>query len=81
MSEYTVTVLGATGKTGRHVTRYAADRGWRVRAAGRRQASSEVHLVTLLLRHRSNSWLKASLVTKFTLVMSTFTLPLTRSSR
>jgi len=36
MSEYTVTVFGATGKTGRHVTRYAAERGWRVRAAGRR---------------------------------------------
>lgn len=36
MSEYTVTVIGATGKTGRHVTRYAAERGWRVRAAGRR---------------------------------------------
>lgn len=32
----TVTVFGATGKTGRHVTRYAAERGWRVRAAGRR---------------------------------------------
>ncbi|MGB3438310.1 MAG: NAD(P)H-binding protein [Actinophytocola sp.] len=39
MSEYTVTVIGATGKTGRHVTRYAAERGWRVRAAGRRPAA------------------------------------------
>ena len=36
MSQYTVTVVGATGKTGRHVARYAAERGWRVRAAGRR---------------------------------------------
>jgi len=38
MSEYTVTVFGATGKTGRHVARYAAERGWRVRAAGRRSS-------------------------------------------
>jgi uncharacterized protein YbjT (DUF2867 family) len=37
MSQYTVTVVGATGKTGRHVARYAAERGWRVRAAGRRR--------------------------------------------
>src|SRR5262245_47026189 len=36
MTTYTVTVFGATGKTGRHVARYAAERGWRVRAAGRR---------------------------------------------
>lgn len=42
MSEYTVTVFGATGKTGRHVTRYAAERGWRVRAAGRRPAAHGV---------------------------------------
>lgn len=35
MRSYTVTVVGATGKTGRHVARYASDRGWRVRAAGR----------------------------------------------
>jgi uncharacterized protein YbjT (DUF2867 family) len=41
VSEYTVTVLGATGKTGRHVARYAAERGWRVRAAGRRTSSTE----------------------------------------
>ena len=41
MSEYTVTVIGATGKTGRHVTRYAAECGWRVRAAGRRAGASE----------------------------------------
>jgi uncharacterized protein YbjT (DUF2867 family) len=30
MSQYTVTVVGATGKTGRHVARGAAARGWRV---------------------------------------------------
>jgi uncharacterized protein YbjT (DUF2867 family) len=30
-------VFGATGKTGRHVARYAVERGWRVRAAGRRR--------------------------------------------
>jgi uncharacterized protein YbjT (DUF2867 family) len=36
MSLYTVTVFGATGKTGRHVARYATERSWRVRAAGRR---------------------------------------------
>jgi uncharacterized protein YbjT (DUF2867 family) len=35
MTRYTVTVVGATGKTGRHVARYATERGWRVRAAGR----------------------------------------------
>ncbi|WP_372453534.1 SDR family oxidoreductase [Acrocarpospora catenulata] len=35
MPPYTVTVFGATGKTGRHVTRLAAAVGWRVRAAGR----------------------------------------------
>ncbi|MFL6123566.1 NAD(P)H-binding protein [Actinophytocola sp.] len=39
MSQYTVTVFGATGKTGRHVARYAVSRGWRVRAAGRRAAA------------------------------------------
>jgi uncharacterized protein YbjT (DUF2867 family) len=32
---YTVTVTGATGKTGRHVARQATARGWRVRAAVR----------------------------------------------
>ena len=37
MSQYTVTVFGATGKTGRHVARGAAERGWRARAAGRRR--------------------------------------------
>lgn len=37
MSKYTVTVVGATGKSGRHVARYATERGWRVRAAGRRR--------------------------------------------
>ncbi|WP_084964859.1 NmrA family NAD(P)-binding protein [Thermoactinospora rubra] len=36
MNPYTITVFGATGKTGRHVLRQAAARGWRVRAAGRR---------------------------------------------
>jgi uncharacterized protein YbjT (DUF2867 family) len=35
MSQYTLTVFGATGKTGRHVARDAAALGWRVRAAGR----------------------------------------------
>lgn len=35
MGDYTVTVVGATGKTGRHVARYAVERGWRVRSAGR----------------------------------------------
>ncbi|GAA1005042.1 NmrA family protein [Acrocarpospora pleiomorpha] len=35
MTPYTVTVFGATGKTGRHVTRQAATMGWRVRTAGR----------------------------------------------
>jgi uncharacterized protein YbjT (DUF2867 family) len=38
MSDYTVTVVGATGKTGRHVAEQAVARGWRVRAAGRRAA-------------------------------------------
>jgi uncharacterized protein YbjT (DUF2867 family) len=37
LSDYTVTVFGATGKTGREVARLAAARGWRVRSAGRRQ--------------------------------------------
>jgi len=32
----TVTVVGATGKTGRHVVREGLARGWRVRAAARR---------------------------------------------
>jgi uncharacterized protein YbjT (DUF2867 family) len=36
MQQYTVTVVGATGKTGRHVVRDALARGWRVRAATRR---------------------------------------------
>jgi uncharacterized protein YbjT (DUF2867 family) len=40
MGQRTVTVVGATGKTGRHVVRYATERGWRVRAAGR-QAGQE----------------------------------------
>ena len=35
MPPYTVTVTGATGKTGRHVLEEAAARGWRVRAAAR----------------------------------------------
>jgi uncharacterized protein YbjT (DUF2867 family) len=39
MSEYTVTVTGASGKTGREVVRQAVQRGWRVRAASRRPAS------------------------------------------
>jgi uncharacterized protein YbjT (DUF2867 family) len=36
MTDYTVTVTGATGKTGRYATQEAARRGWRVRAAARR---------------------------------------------
>lgn len=36
MSEYTVTVAGATGKTGRHVIEMAMANGWRTRAASRR---------------------------------------------
>ena len=39
MGDHEVTVLGATGKTGRHVVAQALDRGWRVRAAGRRPAA------------------------------------------
>ena len=35
MAAHTVTVTGATGKTGRHVARQAAARGWIVRAAVR----------------------------------------------
>jgi uncharacterized protein YbjT (DUF2867 family) len=37
MSRYSVTVTGATGKTGRHVAAQAAARGWRVRTAARRE--------------------------------------------
>jgi uncharacterized protein YbjT (DUF2867 family) len=33
---YTITVVGATGKTGRHVVREGIERGWRIRAATRR---------------------------------------------
>jgi uncharacterized protein YbjT (DUF2867 family) len=33
---YTVTVVGPTGKTGRHVMRGGLERGWRMRAAARR---------------------------------------------
>ncbi|WP_369383053.1 NAD(P)H-binding protein [Streptomyces sp. cg36] len=36
MNNYTVTVTGSTGKTGRHVITQALQRGWRVRAASRR---------------------------------------------
>lgn len=36
MNDYTVTVTGSTGKTGRHVSGLALKRGWRVRAASRR---------------------------------------------
>jgi len=39
MTDYTVTVTGATGKTGGHVAALASARGWRVRAAGRRPAA------------------------------------------
>jgi uncharacterized protein YbjT (DUF2867 family) len=39
MSDYTVTVVGATGKSGRHVAAQAATRGWQVRAAARRKPS------------------------------------------
>ncbi len=35
MTEYTVTVTGATGKTGRQVVAEARARGWRVRPAAR----------------------------------------------
>ncbi|WP_018680893.1 NAD(P)H-binding protein [Actinokineospora enzanensis] len=38
MVDHTVTVLGATGKTGRHVVTQSLERGWHVRAAGRRPA-------------------------------------------
>ncbi|WP_436500835.1 NAD(P)H-binding protein [Actinokineospora sp. HUAS TT18] len=38
MQDRIVTVMGATGKTGRHVAQQAAERGWTVRAAGRRPA-------------------------------------------
>lgn len=37
MSALTLTVTGATGKTGRQVVAQAIDRGWTVRAASRRQ--------------------------------------------
>ncbi|WP_092785060.1 SDR family oxidoreductase [Actinokineospora terrae] len=40
MSDHVVTVLGATGKTGRHVVAQAVERGWVVRAAGRRAAGA-----------------------------------------
>jgi uncharacterized protein YbjT (DUF2867 family) len=36
MGEYTVTIVGATGKTGRRAVDDALQRGWRVRAAARR---------------------------------------------
>ncbi|HEX6352842.1 NmrA family NAD(P)-binding protein [Actinophytocola sp.] len=36
MTQHSVTVFGATGKTGRHVAVDASARGWHVRAAGRR---------------------------------------------
>ena len=36
MSAYTVTVVGATGKTGRLIVREGLGRGWRMRAAARR---------------------------------------------
>lgn len=36
MTNWTVTVTGATGKTGRHVIDQATERGWQVRAAARR---------------------------------------------
>jgi uncharacterized protein YbjT (DUF2867 family) len=37
MGLYTVTVVGATGKTGRHIVRGGLGRGWRMRAAARRE--------------------------------------------
>jgi uncharacterized protein YbjT (DUF2867 family) len=37
MGDYTVTVVGATGKTGRHVMHEGIGRGWRMRAAARRE--------------------------------------------
>jgi uncharacterized protein YbjT (DUF2867 family) len=37
VTEYTVTVVGATGKTGRHVVKDSIARGWNVRAATRRR--------------------------------------------
>jgi uncharacterized protein YbjT (DUF2867 family) len=36
MSDYTITVVGATGKTGKHVVDEGLSRGWRVRSAARR---------------------------------------------
>ncbi len=39
VNDYTVTVFGATGKTGRHVAELATGRGWTVRSAGRRPAA------------------------------------------
>jgi uncharacterized protein YbjT (DUF2867 family) len=37
MSDYTVTIVGATGKTGSRAVEEALQRGWRVRAAARRE--------------------------------------------
>lgn len=39
-----ITVLGATGKTGRHVAAQAVERGWQVRTAGRRPAAHGSHV-------------------------------------
>ncbi|WP_172803277.1 NAD(P)H-binding protein [Alloactinosynnema sp. L-07] len=40
MEDRLVTVMGPTGKTGRHVVQQAVERGWTVRAAGRRPAAA-----------------------------------------
>ncbi len=40
MSDYTITVVGATGKTGRQVITEGVQRGWRVRSAARRRTGA-----------------------------------------
>jgi uncharacterized protein YbjT (DUF2867 family) len=44
---HTVTVAGASGKTGRHVVEQAAERGWEVRRAGRRDTGGPGRWVPL----------------------------------
>jgi len=43
MGNHVITVLGATGKTGRHVAEQAVEKGWRVRSAGRTRAAHGDH--------------------------------------
>ncbi|MFD9738897.1 NAD(P)H-binding protein [Umezawaea sp. NPDC059074] len=43
MGNHVITVLGATGKTGRHVAAQAVDEGWLVRSAGRTRAAHGEH--------------------------------------